>query len=275
MEDSTRTCGIIVAAIGLPQEGAGLKTGGGLIMKLETAAFHEIEGAKKRKIPLVIPVGTIEYHGPHCSLGCDTQIAAGIAGRLAREKEIVVAPPVWYGVASYAVAGPEKNTVQVGPDVFEAYVACILESLLAGGWRNVYLLIHHQYENESLMPMTLACMKAGKKVTMAYLEKERGAGWWGSDSFSGYYGELDAGDNPFNWIKVLPCMSARAQAATGYDHAGEWECSLMLALCPEAVDLGLLGQSAEWFVQGAANASAAKGGEMLKISIEDLLERIK
>jgi len=244
-------------------------------MKLELAAFHEIEDAKERRVPLIIPVGTIEYHGPHCSLGCDTQIACGIAQKLSEKIETITAPPIWYGVASYAVAGPEKNTVQVSADVFEEYAACILSSLLAGGWRNICILIHHQYECESLMPMTLACMKAGKKVTMAYLEQTRGNAWWGDNKNKDYYEQMDSGDNPFNWIRVLPCMSARAQAATGYDHAGKWECSLLGVLAPEAVRPELLPRSDEWFIQSASEASPETGYEMLEISLEDLAERLK
>ena len=243
-------------------------------MELALAPFADIEEAKRLKIPLIIPVGTMEYHGPHCSLGCDTQIAEGLIKRLAQKKRIISAPPIWYGVASYAVAGPEKNTVQVRADTFEAYIACILESLLAGGWRNIYVLIHHQYENESLMPMTLACMTAGKNVVMAYLEQARGHAWWGDNKNAEYYGNLDSNDNPFNWITVLPCMSARAQAATGYDHAGKWECSLLGLLMPEAVNLNLLDQTDEWFAQSAADASNNTGEKMLAVSLEDLMERI-
>jgi creatinine amidohydrolase len=244
-------------------------------MRLELASFRDVESAKKRQVPLVIPVGTIEYHGPHCALGCDTQIAIGIAEEVAKRREIIIAPPVWYGVASYAVAGPEKNTVQIDVDVFEDYVACILDSFITGGFRNIYLLIHHQYEMESLMPMTLACMKAGKKVTMAYLERTRGLAWWGDNKMAEYYENLDSGDNPFSWVTVLPCMSKRAQEATGYDHAGKWETSFLSAVVPEAVHLELLNESDEWFIKNARDASPGIGVNMLQISLEDLLERIK
>lgn len=244
-------------------------------MQLELGLPRELEDAKARRVPLVIPVGTIEYHGPHCALGCDTQIAIGFLQRLAEEKELVIAPPVWYGVASYAVAGPAQNTIQIDCDVFENYIAGILQSLLAGGWRNIYLLIHHQYEQESLMPMTLACMKAGKKVTMAYLEKERGLGWWGDNENAAYYEQLDGQDNPFNWVTVLPCMSTAAQDATGYDHAGEFECSILAALLPEAVKLERLDESDEWYIQSARKANTDLGEKMIALSLADLKKRIQ
>lgn len=244
-------------------------------MKLELGFPRELEDAKKRRVPLVIPIGTIEFHGPHCALGCDTQIAVGLIDRLAQEMELVTAPPIWYGVASYAVAGPEKNTIQVDADAFENYIYCILKSLLYGGWRNIYLVIHHQYEQETLLPMTLACMKAAKKLTFEYLEDTRGRGWWGNNDNAAFYAQLDGSDNPWNWITVLPCMSTAVQNATGYDHAGKWECSLLSALCPEAVKKERLGESDAWFIQSAADSSPELGMRMVELSLEALKERIK
>lgn len=131
---------------------------------------------RQSKWPVLIPVGTMKYHGPHCAYGCDTLVSMGIIEKIAEQKQCVIMPPIWYGVASYAVAGPEKNTIHVNCDVFEEYVYCILKSLLYGGWKNIYLVISHQ--TEDYLPMTLACMKAAKKLTIEYLEEKQGLGWW-------------------------------------------------------------------------------------------------
>ena len=44
-------------------------------MRLENAYPEQLEEAKKKNIPLIIPVGTIEYHSMHMPLGTDTQVA--------------------------------------------------------------------------------------------------------------------------------------------------------------------------------------------------------
>ena len=155
-------------------------------MRLEYLMSGDLSRIKEEKIPLIIPIGTIEYHGPHCSLGCDTQIVSGVLEEIERQREIVIAPPVWYGVASYAVGGPENGTVHIDVDVYEAYIYQLLKSLIYGGFKNIYMLIHHQYEEGNLMPMTLACMKAAKKLIMEYLEEVSGRGWWGSNEMAVY-----------------------------------------------------------------------------------------
>ena len=175
-------------------------------MNLIDMFYTEIEDCKARKVPLIIPIGTMEYHAEHASLGCDTMVITGMLERLGKRKEIIVAPPIWYGVASYAVCGPEKNTIQVDVDPYEAYITEILKSLVYGGWKNIYLVFHHQSEGNGLMPMSLACMKAAKKVTMRYLEEKRGYGWWGSNDMQNYYENLDTDENPLTFIKTIQLM---------------------------------------------------------------------
>lgn len=96
-------------------------------MQLVDMLFDEIEDAKKRRVPFIIPIGTIEYHAHHASCGCDTMVINGTMRELEKSKEIVVCPPIWYGVASYAVGGPETGTIQVDVDVYEQYIYCILK----------------------------------------------------------------------------------------------------------------------------------------------------
>ena len=244
-------------------------------MYLANLMSGDLDRIKNEKIPIVIPIGTIEYHGPHCALGCDSYVSMGLLDKLAERKEIVIAPPVWYGVASYAVGGPENGTVHIDVDIYENYIYSILKSMLYGGFRNIYMVIHHQYEDGSLMPMTLACMKAAKKITMEYLEDVRGQGWWGSNAMKDYYDNLDGSDNPFNWIKTLCTMSPEVQKATGYDHAGKFECSILSALYPECVDLSKIPTSDAWFIQSAVDASPELGAKMVELSLDDLEKKIQ
>ena len=243
-------------------------------MKLENCMPRELDDAKARRVPLVIAGGTVEYHGPHCAYGCDGIIAERLIERVAQKKEIVTAPTIWYSPSSYAVGGRESGTVHVEEDVFENYCYYIFRSLLYSGWRNIYVVIHHQYEQESLMPMTLSYMKAAKKATMRYLEETKGEGWWGSESYKDYYSELEGADNPFAWIRVIPTMTTEVQNATGYDHAGEFETSLLMALAPETVDLSRIGDRRHWFTEAAKKANAGLGEKMADLSVASLAERI-
>lgn len=244
-------------------------------MILDRCFPREVERVQKENLPLVICGGTVEYHGPHCSYGCDTLVAEGLINKLAQEKDIMIAPSINYSPSSYAVGDEKSGTVHVPEKAFEDYVYYVFMSLLNAGFRNIYVVIHHQFEQESEMPMTLCYRMAAKRATMQYLEKTLGQGWWGSDSYANYYEELEGANNPFSWIKVIPTMSTSVQNATGYDHAGKYETSILMSLYPDAVDLSRLGERKHWFTEAAKDASTAIGDEMVEKSLEYLREAVK
>ncbi len=236
---------------------------------------REINNAKENRTPVVIVGGTVEYHGPHCSYGCDTLVAQGLVEKLAQKKDIIIAPTISYSPSSWAVGDETSGTVHVDEVVFEEYVFNIFMSMLSAGLRNIYVVIHHQFEQENLMPMTLSYMKAAKRATMRYLEKTKGQGWWGSESYNSYYENLGGGDDPFSWIKVIPTMSTEVQNATGYDHAGKYECSILMSLYEDAVKLERIDDIKHWFTDSAREASKEIGDEMVELSLKWLEERIK
>ena len=65
-------------------------------------------------------------------------------------------------------------------------------------------------------------------------------------------------------------MSAAVQTAVGYDHAGEFESSILKALYPEAVDLSRIDEKHHWFTQSARNATLEHGKKMVVLSLEYL-----
>lgn len=236
-------------------------------MVLDHSFPRERDYVQKNRIPLVIPAGTVEYHGPHCSYGCDTLVAEGLVKKLMEKKELMLAPTISYSPSSYAVGDATSGTVHVEETAFENYVYYVFMSLLSAGYRNIYVVIHHQFEQEHEMPMTLCYRMAAKRATMAYLEKTLGQGWWGSENYSNYYEQMEGEDDPFSWIKVIPTMSTAVQNATGYDHAGKYESSILMALYPDSVQLDRIDDIKHWFTESAREANLALGNEMVEKSL--------
>lgn len=226
-------------------------------MRFELMRPHQIRDAIARHLPVVLPIGVMEYHGEHMGVGMDLLAVTRTLDRLDAQAEIVILPPFAYGAASYAVEGPE-GTGSLHVDA--GRIAPLAEELFLGllriGFRNIHGLIHHQTENFAAgMPTDLAFRFAGRQAVFRFLDATRGEGWWGRAGMQDYYAQQAQGADPFNWIKVHPLMSPAVTAAYPFDHAGIGETSLMLALAPETVDMARTADNRGWYTEGATGAS--------------------
>jgi creatinine amidohydrolase/Fe(II)-dependent formamide hydrolase-like protein len=229
-------------------------------MRYELMLPHQIRTAIENHWPIVLPLGVLEYHGEHLAVGMDTLAVTRCIDLLESEIDLVILPPFYYGAASYAVAPPEGNgSLHVDAEKLLPFAQDLFRGLLRIGFRNIHVIIHHQTENFAAgMPTDLAFKFAARQAVFAFLEKERGEGWWGSEQMSDYYARQSSGDDPFNWIRAHPLMTPEDMDGYPFDHAGLGETSLMMDLCPEGVDLARLSDE-KWYTRGALKASAELG----------------
>lgn len=245
-------------------------------MRYELMLPHQIRSAIAENIPVVLPLGVLEYHGEHMGVGMDTLAVIKMVELLEKERPLVLLPPFYYGAASYAVEPPEGNgSVQVGATQLAPFAEELFLSLLRIGFRNIHGIIHHQCENFAAgMPTDLAFRLGGRQAIFRFLERTQGEGFWGKTSMKDYYAEHAAGDDPFNWIKIHPLMSPDITASYPFDHAGIGETSLMLALCPEAVDMRRVHDNKSWYTATATEASAELGAKGRDAILQRLLSLI-
>ncbi|MGL4574157.1 MAG: creatininase family protein [Burkholderiaceae bacterium] len=99
----------------------------------------------KANVVIVLPVGSIEQHGPHLSCAVDTQIAAGVIGHaLARLPDSVPAyamAPITYGKSEEHIHFPGTVTL-TGPTML-AMMNEIGESVYRSGFRKLLLVNGH------------------------------------------------------------------------------------------------------------------------------------
>jgi creatinine amidohydrolase len=231
----------------------------------------QLRQAIDKNIPVAMAIGVMEYHSEHCCVGVDTLVVTRALDILEKEMEMVILPPFVYGTASYAVAPPErKGTISISSHTVYLYAKELFMNLLRVGFRNVHLFIHHQSENfTSGMPSDLALKLAAKETIFEFLEKERGEGWWGSEKMQDYYKQHESGTDPFSWIQIHPFMDEQTQKQFPIDHAGKQETSLMMAFCPEGVDMKRHNKE-HWFAQSAKDANIEYANAAKKMILNSL-----
>jgi mycofactocin system creatininase family protein len=87
--------------------------------ELAQAQWPAVESIARRL--LVVPVGSLEQHGPHLPLDTDTRIAVAMARRAcAGRPGVVLAPPLAVGASGEHAAFP--GTLSIGSEVLAAYL---------------------------------------------------------------------------------------------------------------------------------------------------------
>lgn len=240
-------------------------------MRYELLFPDQLRAAIANNTPVVLPLGVLEYHGEHLANGVDTLVVIKALEILEKEDDLIILPPFYYGAASYAVEGPEGNgSVHIESEILNPFAKSLFTNLLRIGFRNIHVFVHHQSENFTAgMPTDLSFKLAARQATFAFLEKERGEGWWGRSDSADYYESHSQGDNPFNWIRIHPFLSEEIQKSHPIDHAGKLETALMMALCPEGADMSRFSHD-KWYTQTALEATPECGNLVKDVVLEYL-----
>jgi creatinine amidohydrolase len=101
----------------------------------------EFEAAREQLQTVVIPVGSIEEHGPHLPLGTDAFHALEVAQRAAALRPVIVAPPVFYGICRSTREHP--GTVSISGDTLRALLRDLGREFHRQGLRRLIFISGH------------------------------------------------------------------------------------------------------------------------------------
>ncbi len=157
---------------------------------------------------VIIPVASLEQHGPHLGTGVDIVCATGVAEAVARQlaaagEQVVVTPCVWTGLAEHHMSF--GGTVSLEFDEFRAVLRGIVRSAARCGFRRVFLLNGHGGNAEA--------------VGVCAMEFQRDLG-------------LRCGAGTY-WYLVEDGFAPVLEKQASVMHACEAETSLVMALAPD------------------------------------------
>jgi mycofactocin system creatininase family protein len=130
-------------------------------MQLGGATWYDV-AATERGCVVVVPVGSLEQHGPHLPLDTDTRIAVALATRLAGTRsDVIVAPAVAYGASGEHAAFP--GTLLINHAVLADLLVELVRSARAS-FAGVVLLSAHGGNHEGLVLTDERCRADGDPV---------------------------------------------------------------------------------------------------------------
>jgi len=110
-------------------------------MKLEEMTSREFAEKVKEKSVVILPIGSIEEHGPHLPLATDCYQPMRIAEMVSRKTGAFIAPFLYYGVCNTTREYP--GTLSISFEALRQIVRDILSELVRNGFRNIIVLTGH------------------------------------------------------------------------------------------------------------------------------------
>jgi creatinine amidohydrolase len=177
-------------------------------LEIQHLTAADFEAAPFEKV--ILPLGSLESHGPHLPFGTDALTAYLVALEVAqRVPKMAVLPPLNYGVSEHYKDFPFTVSLQFETET--AILRDILESVYREGIRKVFIMNGHDGNIASIEIAARTAKVAHPDFKIASLDA-----WWRM------VGEL----LPPGFFEVW----------NGLGHGGEGEMSICLALFPELCD---------------------------------------
>lgn len=171
---------------------------------------------------VILPIGSVEQHGPHLPLFTDTIISEGFSKLLADRVNGIVMPTINYGYKSQPASGGGPlfpGTIDLNGATLIALVKDIIEELIRDGVKKIAIVNSH-FENQAFLleaiDLVSRNMPEGTKIVMM--------SWW--DLIT-----QETIDKIFDEVEF---------PGWALEHAAITETSLILKFAPETVHMDRL-----------------------------------
>ena len=176
-------------------------------MLIDRITMNEFSLALEKTKTIILPIGSIEAHGPHLPLGTDTIQAFDTSLRTSKVIDVFVAPPIYYGVCRSTKN--HAGTISISGDTLRSLLWDLISSFRSQGLKNFVILSGHAGGTHMA-----ALQEVGERLIEEF-----------SDIQIAVVSELD----------LLTTEDLSIIETKGDSHAGEMETSRIQYLIPELV----------------------------------------
>ncbi|MEM2226346.1 MAG: creatininase family protein [Candidatus Bathyarchaeia archaeon] len=94
---------------------------------------------------ILVPVGSLEQHGPHCPLGTDSISAWEITKRIARKADVPHTPLIWMGYSPHHMRPPGQGagTITLRSETYRRLIYDVARSLIHHGFNKIVFVAGH------------------------------------------------------------------------------------------------------------------------------------
>ncbi|MEM1160532.1 MAG: creatininase family protein [Pseudomonadota bacterium] len=193
---------------------------------------HELRLLATEDAVVILPIASIEQHGPHLPTMTDTRlghaVAVGAAQKAFADQPTVVTPVVWSGLSEHHM--PFGGTLTLSHDTFRRVIRDLVAAVMRHGFRKILLSNSH---GGNIIALNQICDELAPTLDATLVATT-------------YPTEMGA------------ALGDILEDQKGMQHACEAETSMMMAVEPDLVDdsdLGAIGTQGEAHFLGAGQNS--------------------
>jgi len=175
--------------------------------------WKEVEELDRSRTILLLPVGSIEQHGPHLPLDTDTITALYLAENLvdiSKGFNLIIAAPFRYTYAKPSTVFP--GTVSIGGETLIKLTHDVLRSFIQQNFKRILIINSHMENTDFLIEGIALCLEKTDSTKIIL------ANWWELINESDL--KVIFGEDWKGWVD---------------EHAALVETSLMMFIAPELV----------------------------------------
>ena len=168
----------------------------------------EFDRAAVARTVVILPIGSIEQHGPHLPVEVDSLLVTEVAKRaaLTADAPVLVLPTLWVSLAEHHMSDAGSLTLDF--HTLLAFVRCVVRSLQRQGYQRVLLLNGH---GGNMAALTVIVDLLGVELAMPLVTATY-------------------------WMVAAQEFSRLLEGQSNVLHACEAETSMVMHLRPELVD---------------------------------------
>ena len=240
--------------------------------RFEDTVGFEVADLMSRSGLAILPLGSLEFHGPHNPLGSDSIIISGIAERVAARTSGLLFPTISFTQCP-AHTAQFRGTLSLRPEVMTVYFADVLRNIAHLGFRKILILNGHDGNVGPGRGAIAQVADENKDAALLFVS------WW-----------------EFLPSEMMKTLRMFHQANGGHGHGGPLETSAVAAFRPELVHLDQAGDLPEppdlsggppYFLQKStaagwpgysgkiSEASAEKGNKIVRISEDAIVKLVE
>lgn len=217
--------------------------------RLENLTWKEIRTAAEKGATAVLPLGSMEQHGPHLPVVTDTRLVESVSVAALSEMApdvagaFVLAPTLWLGASNHHQA---FFALSLGENTYIEVLVEMIRSFRLAGFQRLFVLNGHGGNSAPL------------RVALSIIRQERAS--------------MLVGVAEYWSLAAAALRRQRKSQSGGAAHAGEIETSLMLHLSADLVRTADVGASIPQMPEGFEIDLVESGAVSLSLSWEAVSE---